>query len=88
MDPVAGEAGYEKDVLHGTDIVPCEGASGPIGQDGGSTGKSSGTRPVGNLRKTMYPIWDTVFQAGATLRLGTSCALGRRKNRIGIGAAR
>jgi hypothetical protein len=37
MNPVAGEADYQVEVLHGRNSVPHEGALGPIGQDRGST---------------------------------------------------
>jgi hypothetical protein len=55
VNPVAGEADYQVDVLHGTNIVPRGWALGPIGQDPGLRGKSPGTFLVGNLLETMYP---------------------------------
>jgi len=56
MNPVAGESDDQVNVLHGTHSVPRGPALGPIGQDGGSKRKSSGTYAVGNLLETMYPI--------------------------------
>ena len=36
MNPVAGEADYQVDILHRPNSVPRQQALGPIGQDGGS----------------------------------------------------
>ena len=36
VNPVAGEADDQVDILHGTNSVPCEWALGPIGQTWGN----------------------------------------------------
>jgi hypothetical protein len=78
VNPVAGEADYQVEVLHGTNIVPRGWALGPIGRDPGFKGKSPGTFLVGNLLETMYPTWDKVFQR-ERLRAWYLRALGEKK---------
>ena len=78
VNPVAGEADYQVEVLHGTNIVPRRWALGPIGLHPGLRGISPGTFLVGNLLETMYPIWDKVIQR-ERLRAWYLRALGEKK---------
>jgi hypothetical protein len=41
MNPIAGEADYQVDILHRPYSVPCQPALEPIGQDGGPGSKST-----------------------------------------------
>jgi hypothetical protein len=69
VNPIAGEADNQVDILHGTNSVPCEWALGPIGQTWGNRRKSPRYCPgsnatstlVGNQAKTLYPVWDKEF---------------------------